>query len=679
MRTICTYLLLLAILAAAACAVEQPLLDCRDAKAFKAAFAPLGAEWSVTTQGLEGQSPHYYDLPSSRLDGMIDDTHTYCVVHPVNMWRYALAGSPNWQDYTLETTVRILDPAPLKGPRLGSGNVFMNYQWGREAVGTDAGLIVRYQGPACYYQVRLSSDYGHVELWKTKGGVVRVKPFAFKVGQDYALAVTTSGRWILVSIDGQELIRYYDPVEPIARGQVGMAVRESRVRFANVRVSAAAPITDPAPQHVAAFKLREWVGRQYIFDGDEPVAWINAKDSGVLQEVKLVPGLMPMLLFQPGVSWGDTNWKPEVQFTVDKDGETFAFHNELTDMDGRCTGTGKITLTYDPKVGYVWDDQASLNVLVDDKKAKWGLDLIDPCFYQTVAPATDKLPAGRTNPNYALYTRPDGKYGAFPTNHRYKNGMAQTSDLTIRKGGFFATTVDNWAAAMELPADNEYQYYADYCFWGLDQHVEPIVPNGKAKKGDVFQGHVRIYALAPDQVRQIISQGVLPNNSPSILRELIAHVEPVNHCSDIVTAVAGDSKVRWDGGYTIDRTVGHGDTVSMRLEGGQSATTNEIGPSYRTGPYLADRYRFGVWVKATDFTGKVTLSASRMVSQDNRKIAGPTSASLDINGACDWTWFGFENTFPHGCHFWTMTLEAQGKGVIWADDFEISPVAGKEK
>ena len=64
------------------------------------------------------------------------------------------------------------------------------------------------------------------------------------------------------------------------------------------------PITDPVPAHVPAFKLREWVGRQYIFDGDEPIAWINPKESGMLQEVKLVPGLMPMLIFQPGVQFG---------------------------------------------------------------------------------------------------------------------------------------------------------------------------------------------------------------------------------------------------------------------------------------------------------------------------------------------------------------------------------------
>ncbi|MEI6518871.1 MAG: hypothetical protein WCO98_02320 [bacterium] len=684
------YLLLIIILTGIVSAVEpQPLLSCSKAKDFKTAFANIGTDWKVNKDGLEGRSPLYYSMPGTKLDGMTDDTHTYCVVHPVNMWRYAITGSPSWQDYTVETTMCILEPAPLKGPRVGSGNVFMNYQWGREAVGTDAGIIIRYQGPDSYYQLRFSSGYGHVELWKTKGGVVCVKPYAIKPQQDMKVTVTASGRWIIVAIDDKELMRYYDPVEPITRGQAGFAVRESLVRFSDLNITPAAPITDPAPKHVANFKLREWVGHQYIFDGDEPIGWINPKDTGVVQEVKLVPGLMPMLLFQPGATWGDLNWKPQVQFTLEKEGDSLVFNNALEDKDGRCTGTGKVTITYDPQVGYIWDNQATINTLLDDKMSKWNLNIVDPCFYQTVAMATNKMPAGRSNPNYALYTRNDGKYGAFPANHQYKNSMAQLPELLIKKGGFFATTVDNWAAAMEVPADNNYQYYADYCAWGLDQHVAPVadfnapnwaVVNIKAKKGDTYQGHARIYAIPPAKVQEILRQAILPNNSPSILRELIAHVEPVNNCTDIVTAVAGDSKVRWTGDYTIDRTIGHNDTTSMRLADNSSTQLEQIGPSYRTGPYLADNYRFGVWANAKDFTGKVTLTASNFVTADGHKITGTTSASLNIDGNTnDWQYISFENSFPHGCHFWNMAITTQGKGTLYADDFELSPITSKEK
>ena len=94
------------------------------------------------------------------------------------------------------------DPAPLKGVRPGQDQVFMNYQWGREAMGSDAGIAVRYQGPDQYYLVRLSTGYGHVELWKTKGGIVAVKPWRFEPQKDYRVKVTASGRWITVAVDG---------------------------------------------------------------------------------------------------------------------------------------------------------------------------------------------------------------------------------------------------------------------------------------------------------------------------------------------------------------------------------------------------------------------------------------------------------------------------------------------
>ena len=666
-------------------AETSPLLHSATRAELKSTFLPLGADWTATDKGLEGRSPHYSDLPATQVPGFADDAHTYFVVHGTNLWRFATAGDSKWSDYSIETTVQILDPAPLKGVRPGQDQVFMNYQWGREAMGSDAGIAVRYQGPDQYYLVRLSTGYGHIELWKTKGGIVAVKPFQFQPRKDYRVKITASGRWITVAVDGQEVLRYADPVEPLLTGKIALGVRESRVRFADLTVTAVPATDEPVPVHKPDFHFRDWVGRHYIFDGDEPVGHITK--NGCIQEMKLVPGLMPLLVEGPGATWGDLRWKEQAALRTDKEGTTLAFHLDLDDQDGRCTGTGDWTLSYDPARGYVWDLRATVTVLVDGKVQKWNVNIADPCFYQTVAPSTTKLPACRTAPNFALYTRADGRYGWFPANHQFKNGNADFRELQMKRGGFFATTVDDWAVVVEVPEDNAYQYGGDYCAWGLDQHVYPIIdpsmpggdlkPDMLTKKGDVFTGHARFYAFPPARVQQIIKEGVCAPANASTPKELVAHVEPVNHCDDIVAAVAGDSKSRWIGDYAIDRSVGRGDHVAMRIippAGKQAAVTlDQIGPSFRSGPYPATKYRIGCWVKADAFTGSVRFQVDRAAFPAKHDFKD-LKADCNITGKCDWTWVGFETDFPRFAHLWVQHLYVTGTGTVWVDDFEVSPV-----
>jgi len=270
--------------------------------AFAAAFGDRSGDWKIGATAFEGHSPRRKEISGTELGDFVNDAHTsfvdeipqFSTGKGANLWRYAFAGDATWQDYTFETTVNILDPAPLDGVRSGQDNVFMNYQWGREAIGSDAGLIVRYQSPDRYYMIRLSTAYQHVELWKTKGGVVCVKPFPFKAGTDYRLAVSAHGPWITLAINGQEVLKYADPVEPILAGRIGVGVRESRVSFSNASVVPLSGKAAAVPAHKPNFRLRDWVGRRYIFDGDEPVAHFSPL--GTLQEVKLHPGLMPSLM-----------------------------------------------------------------------------------------------------------------------------------------------------------------------------------------------------------------------------------------------------------------------------------------------------------------------------------------------------------------------------------------------
>ena len=500
------------------------------------------------------------------------------------------------------------------------------------------------------------------------------------------MAVTASGRWIVVAMDGREVLRYCDLVEPMLAGKVGLAVRESRCASATCGDAPAGGIAAAPPVHQADFHLRQWVGRHYIFDGDEPI--------GHIAKERLAPGDEARAGADahgsptaPGAAGAICDGRSRSRCRSSRRAGRSGCTVDLDDQDGRCTGTGDWTLAYDPNRGYVWDLRAAVRVLVDGKVKKWDLNIADPCFYQTVAPATGKMPAGRRADNFAVYTRADGRLGWFPANHQFKNGGASARELHIRRGGFFGTTVDDWAAVVEVPEDNEFQYAGDYCAWGLDQHVYPIIdpalpqgnlrPNMLAQRGDVYTGHARFYAFGPERVRQILKEGICARPEPGLPAELAAHVEPVNHFDDIVPAVAGDSKIRWLGDYTIDRRVGRGDLFSLRISADgkklRTARLDQLGPSFRSGPYLAAKYRVGCWVKAEQFAGSVALKVDGVVFPVKREFHNP-QATLNIADHCDWTWLGFESDFLRSAHFWNMAIVVQGQGVVWVDDFEITPL-----
>ena len=119
--------------------------------------------WKTSPDGMSLDAPLYRSLPESALDMFEDNAEAYWLSRWVPMWRYALAGQEDWRDYAVDVRFRIARAAPADGYR--AGDCFVSYQWGRENPGLDMGVIVRYRDPTHFYMVRVSSAYGHVELW----------------------------------------------------------------------------------------------------------------------------------------------------------------------------------------------------------------------------------------------------------------------------------------------------------------------------------------------------------------------------------------------------------------------------------------------------------------------------------------------------------------------------------
>ena len=644
-------------------------------------FVPDAKAWTAQKDGSTvGESPEYYSLPETARGTFNDDHWTYHTIYPVALWRYALAGKPEWTDYTVDCTLTVEKPAPLKGFR--GGETFYNYQWGREAYGSDAAIVVRYKGPDDNYMVRCSTGFGHVELWKTHGGVVQVKPFAFAAGKAYRVSVTAAGPWIIVAVDGKELIRYADPIEPILSGRAGVAVRESRTAFSGFTVRPAVAPKEAVPAHVAKFAVREWVGKPYIFDGDEPIAWFfrNPSEGIQLREMKLAPGLMPMVMPNLGIaSYALDGTKGE--YAVTKDGATLAFTSKQKAKEDAFECTGDWTLVYQAGQGYIWDKTVKMTANKD--KAETDIQIDDPFFYQMVAPQTTKLAKCRTEPNYCIFERAD-KLIAFPSSHHlWKDGLGDEGKAIIKAGGFGVPTIDGWGVAMQMDKDNPTLFTAAFCHWGLDYHIRMV--GALPKKGETFTGRMRFMLWDRARVKDALAKGVLPEPAAgSSNPELFNNVEPVNAFQDISHGLTGESVRLWTGAYVIDRTVGHGDSLSMRIDPAAIKVRKDVatgddrpnvwqGSSYWTGPYLAQKYRVGMWVKAENFKGTVAILLNGIAAM---KPADPKEyrAALPIDGKCDWTHVTFETTVPRNAFSWVLRIDPEGTGVIWVDDVEISPL-----
>jgi opacity protein-like surface antigen len=89
-----------------------------DWRAIAEAAAP---SWKATATGLEAKGPRYHDFPETALDEMDDNAYAYFQSQAVNLWQYAFLGDAKGKDYTLSATVRVLEPAPLKGVRPSRG------------------------------------------------------------------------------------------------------------------------------------------------------------------------------------------------------------------------------------------------------------------------------------------------------------------------------------------------------------------------------------------------------------------------------------------------------------------------------------------------------------------------------------------------------------------------------
>lgn len=222
------------------------------------------------------------------------------------------------------------------------------------------------------YRVQISTRYDAVALVRVAdGGYVRVVTCDLAVGRPIELGVTLAGPTIVVTVDGQEMIRYRDRLPSPGPGRIGVAAANgARVAFEGVMVERVVAADAPAADaHRPRFSSRRWLGgRQFVFDGDEPILQLHDEiDPSMF--AKLRPGLAPHLTFDS--HWGLENqgafkeaavaWtSPEIR----GGGDRLEVDWSARHVGDRFVTRSTLAVGYDPaRDAYTYDIDSELEVL----------------------------------------------------------------------------------------------------------------------------------------------------------------------------------------------------------------------------------------------------------------------------------------------------------------------------
>src|SRR5262249_26506883 len=204
------------------------------------------------------------------------------------------------------------------------------------------------------------------------GGFVCAVSCPVRLRQPHTLDVSVQGNQVVVAIDGQERIRYIDPLPQLPAGVAGIGASSgARVRFEKLTLATlpAADRSTPA-EHVPRLSARRWLGgRPWIFDGDEPILLLPVPGANYINNVKLRPGHRPQLSWNSHWDIANQGAFPEGKneispVKVSGGGKTLSAAWTARQTKDRFTTSTTMTAGFDAKrQTYTYDIDSSLEVL----------------------------------------------------------------------------------------------------------------------------------------------------------------------------------------------------------------------------------------------------------------------------------------------------------------------------
>jgi len=637
-------------------------------------------------------------------------------------WSYQLRGEDSWADYSLCATMTI--ERAQEPDRNYKPQVYDFYQtqardyFDELAPGYEAALVARHGGEKQFYRLQFSTRWQEVALWEPTAGYLFVAPCKLETGRTYEVRWHLHGNHIQAWVDDAKVIDVWDRLKPFRAGKVGVGVYDARVSFDQLRVESLAADAARDPGYRPYFQVKKWHhtsrdarsavalpldNSDWIFDGNEPVARITDTWVLSLDRAKLRPGCWPLMY-----TWLYWDMHPYFKHcgeltacrVIKQGGPELQMYFETRHPQADATNRRHMTLSYDAALdSYVWyfDCVAEFGPNCP-KKPPAELQVTDPFVANCCA-----APKGVKRPwqaawEWLLLTGPGKRLYKNPLHHDQPYFLAERK--VIAEGGFSAFVLNemlNPAWEMIENPDGLVLEQAS-CNWAYDHHLYYLFPKDyELKPGTRLRSVFRLvnysfpkakelferatlhpqYDLSDEETKRRIQKAAALEAGPPRWEFLVNTIDR-NDFDKTYTIEQPHAEYMIKGNYAIDRSVGHRDSCSMRLDGpGYALLEPWGGPSYYGDAFKADNYALSVWVKTKDVkgTGPVVRLSNRHKGKENRSV----ELVPGLTGTNDWTRLVMVTDIPKGDAGLAGVLELKGTGTAWFDELELRPLGPTEK
>lgn len=607
-------------------------------------------------------------------------------------WAYtqlpALAGG----DYELSVPLRIEEAAERSLPVHQMDRVVDNDN-DEGLGGYEAGLVLRRGAGGEMYRFMISTRWREALLWSSRGGVLQVRPFPFRVGETYRLRAVAAGQRLQLFVGDQPLLDAWDRAAPLREGEAALGRKEGAVWFGPATLRRVAPPLAAMPPHQPSFSLRTWKGLRWGFDGDEPVfalgvppevaiAFAPRSFSATAFNVKLMPGYGPKLFIQ----WFMQNYTAAPfalsvlkQLTVKEQGARLVLQLDTADEGNRKNLSGRttVTLTYDPLSRFYRYDHISELTIASGAtlRADTPIDVTDPGIYNGILSATPGL-RWRSPYHHSIYQLESGALNKLPHNHvgwypgwgteRY---YASRLDRMKPDGGSWTLVGDPIANPVLtwLERADRKEFKAEACTFSYDLHFNwlPGGVTGTVLRAGTYEVRWRLGASGAAQAGLLLAQAgfAMPGDVNATWLLYTGGVGHVERFDKVVPKASHFGEYPWGSGAMQDTTVGRTDSTSLRLTGPMLADS-EIGGNRFTEPLEQGvDYQVSAWVRTQDVRGE----GPGILFGDQAYYPG-------ITGTTDWQRIGFVARLAGPADVLPIALHNSGAGTVWFDDFEIRPL-----
>ena len=346
-------------------------------------------------------------------------------------WNYLIAPDTA-QHVELSATITVRAPAKQFRYFGQSWSVWPDKTFADQ--GWEACLLLR-AGEQSGYRVQASYKLQELALVKFPGGgYLRSVPCPLKLNEPLALTARIRGNRIAVLAGGKELISFVD-ADPLPAGKFGLGVSSSAsAEFAKVvfkRLDEAKP--EMLPEHVPNFSARKWLGeRLWVFDGAEPIMLLPDPASSYINNVKLRPGVRPLLSFNS--HWDIQNQGAFAEGKNDTaDVKTTGGGKELA-----CTWIGKhVKDRFGTRTTMAIRFDAVKQVYVYDIDSELEMAAGDPFHFRYGFDFEHHTPLDPFNWQYLLFRRKDGvlnRRPVYPIDPGPQNDLEASNGLRVWHG-----------------------------------------------------------------------------------------------------------------------------------------------------------------------------------------------------------------------------------------------------